>query len=143
MSSQDFDAGVIDRSTRPLQPEKSLGELFGELTSDVGTLVRKELELAKVEGKDELKRAGKGAGLLGGAGLAGWMSVLFVSLAAAWLLNLAMNRALAFAVVGVVWGIAALVMLKAGRRELARVEPLPKTVETLKEDVEWAKTQKH
>jgi len=127
--------------TEPLQPERSLGELFGDLTSDISLLFRKELELAKVEARGEVKRASKAAGMFAGAGLGGWMTALFLSLALAWLLDQAMNTALAFAIVGVLWGIAAMVLLKRGKKQMAEVQPLPQTVETLKEDVQWAKTR--
>ena len=60
--------------------ETSLGELVGEVSRDLSTLMRKELELAKAELAESAKRAGKAAGLLGGAGYAGSMAVLFVSL---------------------------------------------------------------
>ena len=132
-----------DLATRPLRADKSLGELFGDLTSDLSLLFRQEVALAKTEARDELKRTGKAAGMLGGAGLAGWMAVLFVSLALAWLLDQAMNTALAFLIVGVVWGITALVLMKRGKQQIAAVQPLPQTVETLKEDVQWARTQKN
>jgi len=138
----DADRSRGDLATKPLQPDKSLGELFGELTSEMGTLFRKEVELAKLEAKDELKQSGKAAGMFAGAGLGGWMAVLFLSLALAWLLDQAMNTALAFAIVGVLWAVVAAVLAKSGKKKMAAVKPLPQTVETLKEDAEWAKTQK-
>jgi len=134
--------GGYDPATQPLQPERSLGELFGAMTTDISTLLRKEVELAKVEVKEEAGRVGKAAGMLGGAGLAGWLALLFVSLAAAWLLDQGINRALSFAIVGVLWAIAAFVLLNKGKRELKQVETIPVTKQTLKEDVQWAKEQK-
>ena len=119
-----------------------MGELFGDLTTDLSLLFRQEVALAKTEARDELKRTGRAAGMLGGAGLAGWMAVLFLSLALAWLLDQAMNTALAFAIVGAVWAVVGLVLMNRGKEQMAAVEPLPQTVETLKEDVQWAKTQK-
>lgn len=129
-------------ATEPLQADKSLGELFGELTSDFSNLFRKEVELAKIEATGEAKRVGKAAGAFGVAGLGAWMAVLFLSLALAWLLDQALNTALAFAIVGVIWAFVATVLLKKGKTEMAAVKPLPQTVGTLKEDVQWAKTQK-
>jgi len=134
--------GGYDPATQPLQPERSLGELFGAMTTDISTLLRKEVELAKVEVKEEAGRVGKGAGMMGGAGLAGWLALLFISLAVAWLLDQGINRALSFAIVGVVWAIAAFVLLNKGKRELKQVEAIPVTKQTLKEDVQWAKEQK-
>jgi hypothetical protein len=132
-----------DMATEPLQAERSLGELFGLLTSDLSTLFRQEVQLAKTEAQGEVQRVGKAAGMFGGAGLGGWMAALFVSLALAWLLDQAINRALAFAIVGVLWGIVALVLVKRGKQQMAAVKPLPETVGTLKEDVQWAKTQRN
>jgi uncharacterized membrane protein YqjE len=140
MSDADHRSG--DVVTRPAQPDKSLGELFSVLTSDMSTLFRQEVALAKIEAKDEMKRGGKAAGMYGGAGLGGWMAVLFLSFALAWLLDQAMNTALAFAIVGVLWAIVAMVLLKRGKQQMAAVQPLPQTVQTLKEDAQWVKTQK-
>ncbi len=130
-----------DLATQPKRAERSLGELLGEMSSDLGELLRKEVELAKVEAREELSKAGRSAGMFGGAGLAGWMAVLFISLAAAWLLDQAINTALSFAIVGVVWALAAFVLVRVGRRKLSEVNPLPETKETLKEDVAWAKAR--
>ena len=83
--------------------EKSLGQLMGEVVSDMGTLVRQEIELAKVETKEELGKAGKVAGAFGGAAVAAYMALLFLSLALAWLLSQTINRALSFAIVGLLY----------------------------------------
>ena len=128
--------------TQPLQPDRSLGELFGDMTTNLSTLFRQEIMLAKVEAKQEASRAGRGAAMLGGAGLAGWLALLFLSLGLAWLLDQAINTALAFAIVGVLWATGALVLAKIGQQRLKTVEPLPETITTLKEDVQWAKQQK-
>jgi uncharacterized membrane protein YqjE len=130
-------------ATEPKQAEKSIGELFGEMTSEVSQLMRKEVELAKVEIKEEVGRAGKAGGMLGGGAVAGYFSLLFVSLALAWLLDQAMNTALAFFIVGALYGIAAAVLITRGREQMKKVDPVPRqTVETLKEDAEWVKAQK-
>jgi len=130
-----------DPVTEPRRPEATLGELFGEMTRDITTLFRKEIELAKLETRDEVSRVGRGAGMFAGAGLAAWLALLFLSLALAWLLDQAMNRALAFAIVAVLWGVVGAVLALRAKREMKNVKPLPETVETLKEDVQWAKQQ--
>ena len=135
---------MIDRdraTTEPLAPEKSLGELFGDLTSDLGLLFRQEVELAKTEARDELKQAGRGAGMLAGAGLSAWMALLLLSLALAWLIDKKLDRGLSFAIVGIIWGAIAAVLAVRGKHETSAVKPLPKTVQTLKEDAQWVKTQ--
>jgi F0F1-type ATP synthase assembly protein I len=86
--------------------------------------------------------AGKSAGMLGGAALAGWLSLIFLSFALAWLLDEVMPAPLAFFIVAVLYGIAAAVLAMNGRRRLTEVEPLPETRASLKEDVQWAREQK-
>jgi len=132
---------MTNSATEPKRPDMSLGELFGEMTSEVGTLIRKELELAKVEGREEVKRAAAAGGMFAGAGLGAWLALLFASFALAWLLDEAMHIALAFLLVGVLWGVIALILLGTAKRKAKEIEPLPQTRETIKEDVEWARTQ--
>jgi uncharacterized membrane protein YqjE len=129
--------------TEPKQADRSLGELFGEMTREVSDLMRKEVQLAKVEIKEEVGRAGKAGGMLGAGAGAGYFALLFVSLALAWLLDQAMPIALAFFLVGLLYGIAAAVLITRGREQMKHVDPVPRqTVETLKEDAEWAKAQR-
>lgn len=130
-----------DPSTEPKRPDASLGELLSEMTRDLSTLLRKEVELAKTEAREEIGQAGKGAAMLGVAGLAGWLALLMLSLALAWLLDQGLNTALSFAIVGIVWAIVAAVLLASGKRRLSSLQALPQTTETIKEDVEWAKAQ--
>ena len=126
------------------QAEKSLGELMGDVVAEMGTLVRQEIALAKVETTEELGKAGKVAGFFGGAALAGHMALLFGSLALAWLLSQAMNRALAFAIVGTVYALLSGLLALRGRERAKLIRPVPEqTVETLKEDVQWAKAQRN
>ena len=118
----------------------SLGELFGRLAEDLSTLVHQEVELAKAEIKQEATKAGKGAGLFGGTGVAALYAVTMLSFAAAWGLAAVMPTGWAFLIVGVIWAAAAAVMFVTGRKEIRRVHPVPEqTVQTLKEDVQWAK----
>jgi F0F1-type ATP synthase assembly protein I len=135
-------SGEADPGVTPKRPEMSLGELFSEMTSELSTLFRKEVELAKVEGREEIKQAGAAAGMFAGAGLGAWMAILFASFALAWLLDQAMNTALAFLLVAVLWGIVALILLSIAKKKAKSVQALPQTTRTLKEDVQWAKAQK-
>jgi uncharacterized membrane protein YqjE len=124
--------------------DDSLGEIVSQLTSDLGTLTRQELALAKAELQAEAKKAGKGAGMLGGAAFAGWMVALFVSLAAMWALDEVMDLIWSALLIAAIWAIAAAVLAMRGRRELREVSPKPdQTVESLKEDAKWLKTQKN
>ena len=129
--------------TEPKAADKSLGELFGDMTTEVSTLFRKEVELAKVELKEEVSKAGKAGGMLGAGAFTAYLAVLFLSFALAWLLDEWMHTAIAFLIVAVVYGIAAAVLLSRGRNEMKQVQPVPQqTAETLREDVEWARAQK-
>jgi uncharacterized membrane protein YqjE len=126
------------------QADKSLGQLMGDVVAEMGTLVRQEIALAKVETTEEIGKAGKAAGLLGGAALAGHMALLFLSLAVAWLLTQVINRALAFAIVGVLYALTSGLLGILGRQRAQAIRPVPEqTVETLKEDVQWAKAQRN
>jgi hypothetical protein len=129
--------------TEPRVADASLGELFAHLTSDLSGLLRDEIDLAKVEIKDEVVKAGRAGGMFGVAGVAALMTALLLSFAAAWGLAEVMAAGWAFLIVGVVWGIGAAVLYLQGRQQMQRIDPTPHdTVETLKEDVQWAKKQK-
>jgi hypothetical protein len=120
--------------------ETSLGEIVGRLASDFSRLMRAEIALAKAEAKEEVKEAGKGAGMLAGAGYAGHLLVLFLSLALMFLLGAWMPLGWAALIVGVLWGIVGFVLYSSGRKNLKRATPpMEETVETLKEDAQWAK----
>ena len=114
-----------------VDPERSLGELVGDVTRDLSTLLRQEVELAKAEVRESGTRAGKGAGLLAGAGVGGFLAVLFLSIALWWGLGLAIGNAWSAVVVAVIWAIVAAVLMQAGRTELKRVKGLPMTAETV------------
>ncbi len=128
--------------TAPDVSQVSVGTLVGQVTSDLSTLMRQEFELAKAEMKAEASKAGKGAGMLGGAGFAGYMLAIFASLALMFALDLAMPTWAAALIVAVLYGVVGFVLYSKGRKELKKVDPTPRqTVETLKEDVQWAKNQ--
>ncbi|POH68277.1 hypothetical protein C3B61_04685 [Cryobacterium zongtaii] len=113
--------------------ETSLGDLLSEVTRDVSTLMRQEVELAKAELRQSATRAGKGAGLLGGAGYAAHLTVLFLSFAAWWGLGHVIDIAWAAVIVAVAWGIVAAVLYSRGRKEMKTITGAPKTVDSLKQ----------
>lgn len=115
----------------PVREERSIGELMGDVTRDLSVLVRQELDLAKAELRESAKQAGKGSGLLAGAGVAGFLLLLFISIAAWWGLGYLIGNAWSGLVVAVVWGAVAAVLVSSGRSELARVRGLPATAETV------------
>jgi hypothetical protein len=120
--------------------EQSLGELVSTATRDLSTLLRNEVQLAKVEIKQEVATAGKGAGLLGGAGGAALFALVFLSISAAYGISwLGVPLGWAFFTVGLLYAIAAGVLGLKGKQKVAQVGPPQKTVETLKDDASWAK----
>ena len=111
----------------------SLGELLGEVTRDLSTLMRQEVELAKAELKQSATKAGKGGGMLAGAGVAGHFVLVFLSLALMFALGALMPLGWAAVIVAVIWGIIAAVLASMGRKNLKQIQGLPQTGETLSE----------
>ncbi|GAA1880722.1 phage holin family protein [Pseudonocardia ailaonensis] len=110
----------------------SVGDLVGNVTRNLSTLMRQELALARAEIKQEASKTGKAAGAFGGAGFAAWFVVLFLSLALwAGLSNL-MDPGWAALIVGALWAIVAAVLFMSGRSTFRKVHPKPeRTVDTL------------
>ena len=124
--------------------ERSLGDIVGDLGRDMTTLVKQEIELARAELKEEAAKAGRGAGMLGGAGVAALLMLLLGSSALAFLLDNWMPVELAFLITALVWAVVAAVLAVRGRAALRQVQPqLPETQQTLKEDASWVKAQKN
>ena len=133
--------GEAEAETLPLEPEASLSDLLSRLTSDFGDFVSTQVELAKVEIKEEAARAAKSAGMLGAGSFVAYLAVLFLSLAAAWGLAEIVPEGVAFLIVGAVYAVVAAFLLITGRQRMREVRPVPETTETLKEDVQWARQQ--
>ena len=130
-------------TTGQVEDQRSLGEIVSDVTSDLSALVRQEMDLAKTEMKQELGKAGKGAGLLGGAGASAYLFLFFLSLTLVYLLDEWMHQALAALIVTLIWGAVAAVLALTGKKAIQESNPqLPRTQQTLKEDAAWAKAQK-
>ncbi|MFE4047772.1 phage holin family protein [Streptomyces sp. YIM B13518] len=128
------------RSAEPHEGERSTGELLSRVTSDLQVLFRQEVKLAKAEVKEEGAKAGKAAGMYGGAGFAGYLVLLFLSLAAMFGLANVMDAGWAALIIAALWAVAAAVLYQQGRARMRTVSPKPEhTVQTLKEDAEWAR----
>jgi hypothetical protein len=123
--------------------DRSLGELFKQLSEETTQLVHQELELAKAELTQKGRQAGMGAGMFGGAGALGLAALGALTACFILALNAVMPAWLAALLVAVVYGIIAFVLVKQGQARIRRATPpVPEqTIETVKEDVEWAKTQ--
>ena len=112
----------------------SVGELVGHVAQDLSTLMRQELDLAKAEVKQEVTKTGKAAGMMGAAGFAGYMVLLFASIAAWWGLANVMDQGWAALIVTGIWAVIGAVLFVVGRRRLKEVNPKPeRTIETVKE----------
>jgi MFS family permease len=123
--------------------EKSIGELFKDLSAETSTLIRQEMALAKAELSEKGKEAGKGAGLFGGAGVVGLLAGGALTAAIIALLDKAMDTWLAALIVAVAYGAIAAVLALRGKQEIQQAAPpVPEqTVDSVKEDVAWAKTR--
>ncbi len=121
--------------------DKSLGELVASATKDLSSLIHAEVALAKAEIKTEVVAAGKGAGLFGGAGVTGLFALVFLSVALAFgiagLFDISVGWG--FLVVGVLFGGAAGALAVLGKGQISKVGPPEKTIETVKDDIAWAK----
>jgi ABC-type amino acid transport system permease subunit len=102
------------------------------VSKDFSTLLRQEMDLAKAELRQSATRAGKGAGLYGGAGVAGHFAVLFLSIALWWGLGYLVGNAWSAVIVAAIWGIIAAIMYVVGRREMGAVKGVPQTIDTVK-----------
>ncbi len=144
--------------------ERPLPELVKQLTDQTTTLIKQEIELAKAEAKetvdtakaeltDKAKEAGKGAGMLGAAGVIGLLAGIAFTAFLILVLATFLPDWLAALIVTVLYAAIAAVLALRGKKQLQEIEPAPKqtietakdaqkqTIESVKEDIEWAKTQ--
>ena len=123
--------------------DRSIADLLKQLSQETSTLVKQELDLAKAEMTEKGKSAGLGAGFLGGGALFGLGA--FGALTACFILALdtVMAGWLAALIVAIVYGAIAGILALTGKNQIKdATPPAPQTVETVKEDVQWAKTRK-
>jgi uncharacterized membrane protein YqjE len=124
--------------------QRSVGDIVSDIAQDLTQLLKQEVELAKTELKQEATKAGKGAGLLGGAGIAGHLVLIFLSLTVVFLLDNWMPLEVAALIVTALWAVVAAVLALVGKKSLQESNPqLPQTQHTLKEDAAWARAQKN
>lgn len=124
--------------------EESIGELVRDLAAETNTLMRQEIELAKAELGEKVRTAGRGAGMFGGAGVAALLALGALTACAIALLATALDHVwLSALIVALVWAAVAAALALRGREQVKEAAPpVPEqTVETLKEDVAWAKTR--
>lgn len=110
-----------------------LGELLTDVTKDISTLFRQEVALAKAEVAESAKKAGKGAGMLGGAGVTGLYVLFFISIAAWWALGYLVGNAWSALIIAGVYLIVTAILAIQGRKQLKQIKGLPQTADTVKE----------
>jgi len=129
-----YSGAPMTEQGRPDVEGTSVGQLIGEVSKDLSTLMRQELELAKAELTAEAKKAGQGAGMFGAAGFAGYMVLVFLSLALMWGLSNVIDTGWAGLIVAVIWGVIGAVAFVMGRKKFQQVHPKPeRTVDTLQQ----------
>ncbi|MFE7843847.1 phage holin family protein [Microbacterium sp. NPDC057407] len=129
----------FDTPSQQQAADSSLGQLVGEVTRDLSTLMRKEIELAKAELTESAKKAGTGAGMFAGAAYGAMMTILFLSIALWWALGTLVGNGWSGVIVAVLWAIIAAILFAVGRSQVAKVKGAPQTVETIKEIPETLK----
>ena len=139
----EFDSPAVSANSNAEAEEKaatsSLGDILGDLSRDVSTLFRQEVALAKAEITQSAKKAGKGAGFLGGAGATGYLALVFLSLTIMFALAVLFDNDVPAAyiwaalIVTVIWAVVAAILAARGRKELQTVQGAPQTVDTVKQ----------
>ena len=126
-------SGPLDPTVTSPDSRASVGELFSDVAEDLSTLMRQEVDLAKAELRQSATRAGKGAGLLAGAGISGHMVLLFASVAAWWGIGDAVGHGWSALIVAAIWLVIAAALGLMGRREISAVPGIPQTTQTVKQ----------
>jgi hypothetical protein len=128
-----FSGSVDDVSAHEKADTASLGDIVGDISDGLSTLLRQEVALAKAEARESATQAGKAAGLFSGAVLGAWMAALFLSLAVwEWISGAIDNRGWAAVIVMAIWAVIAAVLAAMGRQDMRRVSGMPRTLETTK-----------
>ena len=123
--------------------ERPIGELLKQLSQETTTLVKQELDLAKAEVAEKGQKAGKGVGMFGGAGVLGFLALGAFTAFLIMLLDGAVPNWAAALIVAVVYAAIAGVLALQGKNKVQEATPpVPEqTVDSVKEDVQWAKTR--
>ncbi|HEY5787129.1 MAG TPA: phage holin family protein [Microlunatus sp.] len=119
------------RSALESQDGRSIGEVLGDVTGNLSTLLQQELALAKAELRQSGTQAGKGIGLFAGAAVGGLLFLVFVSVSAWWGLGQFVGNQWSALIVAGVWAVVAALLALLGKKELERIRGLQRTTETL------------
>ena len=133
---------VPNGSLREPSPDQPLSELMSRASSDLATLFRKEVELAKIEIRDDVRYAAKAGSMFGAAGFAGYLAAVLGSLALVFVLDLAMPLWAAFSSVAALFAFVCFILFRQARTRMSQFTLGPEqTIESIKEDIEWAKAR--
>ena len=123
--------------------ERPIAEVASDLTRDLSLLVRQELELARAEMAEKGRVAAPGLGMIGGAGVVGLMAAGALTACSVLVLAIFLPEWLSALIVGGVFAAAAYLLVRRGKEQVGKAgAPIPEqTIETMKEDLEWAKTR--
>ena len=126
--------------TLPKAPERSLGELVSTLGTDLSELLTTQVEIAKLEMKQEATKAAKGAGMLAGAGVVAFIAIVMLSAALAWGIAVPLNAWAGFLIVGLLWAAAAAALGLIGKRKLDATKGPEETMAEIQADKELAQS---
>jgi ABC-type Fe3+-siderophore transport system permease subunit len=110
---------------------RSIGQILGNVTQDLSTLMRQEVALAKAEASQSAKNAGKGVGMYVGAALGGFFLLLFLSTALMWAIGGYTGYGWSSVIVAAIWGIIALILASVAKKEMQKIRGLPDTADTV------------
>jgi hypothetical protein len=123
---------VESSSSNGTEDRPSIGGLLSDVSKDFSDLVRQEIALAKAEATQSATRAGKSAGMFGGAAIGGYFVLLFLSIALWWGLGSATGRTWSAIIVAAIWAVIAAILALVGKKQMDSVRGLPRTAETVK-----------
>jgi membrane protein len=124
------------------QPQRSVADVLQDIVANIQQIIHSEFRLARVELKEKADRASKPAAIMGTGAVLGLYGIGFLLLAAVYGLSLVMAPWLAALLVGGVLTIISLILVASSRSQLKQIDPVPeKTIQTVKENVQWAKEQ--
>lgn len=131
-----------NRGGRQAENQESVGSLVSGILKDLQEMVRGEIALARTEIKEDASTAGRGIAMIAAGALVGVTGFIFLMLGATYLLNKWVQMWIAAAIVGAALALIAAILVSKGRGTLSAGNLKPEqTIESLKEDKEWAKQQ--
>lgn len=110
---------------------ESLGEMFTSFSRNLSDLMRQEVQLAKAEAAQSARQGGRGAGMLAGAAVGGFLALLFLSLALMWALGAVMHLGFAAVIGALIWAAVAAALAMSGKKQLENMKGLPQTQDTI------------